>query len=219
MKSTNRLLVIATLSVSCLITANIIAVKLISFGPMVLPAAVIVFPISYLFGDIITEVYGFHWTRRIIWLGFACNLIFVFFSWLAGVLPVATAWEGQDAYNSILGYTPRILLASFAGYLVGEFTNSYIMARLKITTRGRWLWLRTISSTIVGEGLDTTLFIVIAFIATPAFTPLMILYHWASKVLIEVLATPLVYRIVAYLKRKDNLDTYDHKTNFNPFSL
>ena len=219
MKSTNRLLVIAALSVTCLITANVIAVKLISLGPIALPAAVIVFPLNYILGDIITEVYGYRWARRTIWLGFGCNLIFVFFSWLSGLLPAASFWENQEAYDTILGYTPRLLLASFTGYLVGEFVNSLILARLKVITRGRWLWLRTISSTIVGEGLDTALFIVIAFIATPAFTPLLILYHWAAKVLIEVLPTPLIYRVVAYLKHKDQIDTYDHKTDFNPFTL
>jgi len=219
MKSTNRLLIIAAMAVTCLITANIVAVKIIGFGPVVLPAAVIIFPLNYILGDIITEVYGYRWARRIIWLGFACNLIFVFFSWISGLLPSAPFWEGQEAYNTILGYTPRLLLASFAGYLVGEFSNSLIMARLKVSTKGRWLWLRTISSTVIGEGLDTTLFIVIAFIATPAFTPMLILYHWSAKVLIEVLATPIVYRAVAYLKHKDGVDTYDHKTNFNPFAL
>ncbi|MCL1885456.1 MAG: queuosine precursor transporter [Dehalococcoidia bacterium] len=219
MKSTNRLLIIAALSVTCLITANIIAVKLISLGPIALPAAVIVFPLNYILGDIITEVYGYSWARRIIWLGFGCNLIFVFFSWISGLLPSASFWENQGAYDAILGYTPRLLLASFAGYLVGEFVNSLILARLKIATHGRWLWLRTISSTIIGEGLDTALFITIAFIATPAFTPLLILYHWVAKVLIEILATPLTYRAVAYLKYKDKVDTYDHKTDFNPFIL
>ncbi|MCL2281110.1 MAG: queuosine precursor transporter [Dehalococcoidia bacterium] len=219
MKSTNRLLVIAALSVTCLITANIIAVKLISFGPVALPAAVIIFPLNYILGDIITEVYGFRWARRIIWLGFGCNLIFVCFSWIGGLLPHASFWENQEAYTSILGHTPRLLLASFTGYLVGEFTNSLIMARLKIATCGRWLWLRTISSSIVGEGLDTALFIIIAFIATPGFTPMLILYHWSAKVIIEILATPLIYRTVTYLKHKEQLDTYDHKTDFNPFTL
>ena len=219
MKSTNRLLVLAALSVTCLITANIIAVKVIGLGSVILPAAVLIFPLNYIFGDIITEVYGYRWARRVIWLGFSCNLIFVCFSWIGGLLPAAAVWDNQEAYDAILGYTPRLLLASFTGYLVGEFVNSIIMARLKIVTRGRWLWLRTISSTVVGEGLDTALFIIIAFIATPVFTPLLILYHWGAKVLLEVLATPLTYRAVAYLKRKDRIDTYDDTTNFNPFTL
>ena len=220
MKSTNRLLVIAALFVTCLITANIIAVKVISIGPtIVLPAAIIVFPLSYIFGDILTEVYGYRWARRIIWLGFACNLIFVIFAWLGGLLPAAPLWGKQASYNAILGYTPRLLLASFSGYLVGEFANSLIMARMKLATRGRWLWTRTIASTIVGEGLDSVIFLTIAYIATPSFTPWLYLYHWSGKVLIEMLATPLTYKAVGYLKRKEVVDIYDEKTNFNPFSF
>jgi uncharacterized integral membrane protein (TIGR00697 family) len=219
MKSTNRLLVIAAIFVTCLITANIIAVKVISLGQIVLPAAIIIFPLSYIFGDILTEVYGYRWARRIIWLGFGCNLIFVLFAWLGGLLPAAPFWGGQASYNAILGYTPRLLLASFAGYLVGEFANSLIMARMKLATRGRWLWTRTIGSTIVGQGLDSVIFLTIAYIATPPFTPMLYLYHWSGKVLIEVLATPLTYRAVAYLKRKEGVDTHDEKTNFNPFSF
>jgi uncharacterized integral membrane protein (TIGR00697 family) len=223
MKSTNRLLVIAALFVTCLITANIIAVKIISFNigsvQPVVPAAIIVFPLSYIFGDILTEVYGYRWARRIIWLGFACNLIFVIFAWLGGLLPTAPFWSQQPAYQAILGYTPRLLLASFSGYLIGEFANSLIMARMKLATRGRWLWTRTIASTLIGQGLDTAVFITIAFIATPSFTPMLIVYHWSGKVIIEVLATPLTYKAVAYLKGKEGVDTYDDKTNFNPFSF
>jgi uncharacterized integral membrane protein (TIGR00697 family) len=219
MKSTNRLLVISALFVTCLITANIIAVKVISFGQVILPAAIIVFPLSYIFGDILTEVYGYRWARRIIWLGFACNLIFVIFAWLGGLLPAAPFWGGQSSYQTILGYTPRLLLASFSGYLLGEFANSLIMARMKLATRGRWLWTRTIASTIVGEGLDSVIFLTIAYIATPSFTPWLYLYHWSGKVLIEVLATPLTYKAVDYLKRKEGVDTYDERTSFNPFSL
>jgi uncharacterized integral membrane protein (TIGR00697 family) len=219
MKATNRLLVLAAISITCLVTANIIGVKIISFGQVILPAAIIVFPLSYIFGDILTEVYGYRWARRIIWLGFACNLIFVMFAWLGEHLPAAPFWADQAAYRTILGYTPRLLLASFTGYLLGSFSNSMIMSRMKLATNGRWLWMRTISSTIVGEGLDTVAFIIIAFIATPAFTPMLILYHWGAKVLIEVLATPLTYRAVSYLKRKEGIDTYDEKISLNPFSF
>ncbi len=219
MKSTNRLLIIAAIFVTCLITANIIAVKIISFGEVFLPAAIIVFPLSYIFGDILTEVYGYRWARRIIWLGFACNLIFVIFAWLGGLLPAAPFWGGQASYKAILGYTPRLLLASFSGYLLGSFANSLIMARMKLATRGRWLWTRTITSTIVGEGMDTAIFIIIAFIVTPSFTPMLIVYHWSFKVLIEVLATPFTYMAVGYLKRKEGVDTFDQKTSFNPFAF
>ncbi len=212
-----RFLIIAAVFVTCLITANIIAVKIIGVGSIALPAAIIVFPISYIFGDILTEVYGYKQARRIIWLGFACNLIFVFFAWVGQQLPAAGFWGDQAAYESILGFAPRILAASFCGYLVGEFANSMILARMKVLTQGRWLWTRTVGSTIVGQGLDTTLFIIIAFIGTPSFAAIMILHHWLAKIAIEALATPLTYGAVNYLKKKEGLDVYDRQTNFNPF--
>lgn len=213
-----RLLYIAALFVTCLITANTIAVKLIAIGPFTLPAAVLVFPVSYIFGDILTEVYGFRWARRVIWLGFCCNIIFVLFVWIGGIMPAADPWKDQAAYNAILGLAPRVLLASFCGYLAGEFANSIVLSRLKVITHGRLLWLRTISSTIVGEGLDTAIFISIAF-AGPNFIPLMILYHWLFKVLIEIAATPLTYLSVNYLKKKESMDIFDEKVNLNPFSF
>jgi len=219
MSVSHRLVIFIALFITCLITANVIAVKVISLGPFFLPAAIFVFPLSYIFGDILTEVYGYRLARRVIWLGFICNLIFVFFAWVGQVLPAAPFWEGQEAYQSILGYTPRLLAASFLGYLVGEFVNSFILARMKVKTRGRWLWSRTIGSTIVGQGLDTSIFITVAFIGTPSFVPVMILYHWLAKTLIEALATPLTYVIVNSLKKKESIDTYDHDTRFNPFLI
>ncbi len=219
LKISPRLLVIVAIFVTCLITANVIAVKIVKFGPVVVPAAIFVFPVSYIFGDVLTEVYGYQWARRIIWLGFACNLVFVAFAWLGQLLPPADFWSGQSAYEQILGYTPRLLIASFCGYLAGEFTNSYVLARLKVLTRGRWLWTRTISSTIVGEGLDTALFITLAFAGTPSFLPVMILFHWLAKVGIEVVCTPFTYAAVGFLKEKEGTDTYDYRTNFNPFSI
>jgi len=219
MNVSHRLVIITTLFITCLITANVIAVKIISLGPFILPAAIFVFPLSYIFGDILTEVYGYRQARTVTWLGFACNLIFVIFVWIGQILPPASFWAGQEAYESILGYTPRLLAASFLGYLVGEFTNSFILARMKILTRGRWLWSRTIGSTVFGQGLDTTIFITIAFIGTPSFVPLMILYHWLAKTAIEVVATPFTYIMVNFLKKKESIDTYDYETNFNPFSF
>jgi len=214
-----RLVFITAIFITSLITANVIAVKIISLGPAVMPAAIFIFPLSYIFGDVLTEVYGYRWARKVIWLGFLCNLIFVVFAWIGQILPPAPFWTQQAAYESILGYTPRLLVASLGGYLVGEFANSLIMAKMKIMTGGRRLWSRTISSTIVGQGLDTTIFITLAFIGTPSFVPVMILYHWLAKTAIEVLATPLTYLIVAYLKRKDAVDVYDEDTNFNPFLI
>jgi uncharacterized integral membrane protein (TIGR00697 family) len=219
MKISYRLVIIIAVFITCLITANIIAVKVISLGPFTLPAAIFVFPISYIFGDVLTEVYGYHVARRVIWLGFICNLIFVFFAWIGQILPSADFWGDQQAYVSILGVTPRILAASFCGYLVGEFTNSYILSRMKILTKGRWLWSRTISSTIFGQALDTTLFITIGFIGTSATVPTMMLYHWVSKIGIEAIFTPVTYVLVNWLKHKESIDTYDYQTKYNPFTV
>lgn len=220
MKVTGRLMVISALFITCLITANTIGVKWTHVGTFALPAAVIVFPLSYIFGDILTEVYGYRWARRVIWLGFLSNLIFVVFAWLGGLLPPAPFWaENQQAYQTILGYTPRLLLGSVAGYLLGSFANALVLSRLKIRTVGRFLWLRTITSTIVGEGLDTAAFQVLAFAGTPYFTPVFILYHWWAKVSIEALATPFTYLVIGYLKREEKIDTYDDKISLNPFRI
>jgi hypothetical protein len=219
MKISYRLVIIIAVFITCLITANIIAVKIISLGPVVLPAAIFVFPVSYIFGDVLTEVYGFRVARKVIWLGFLCNLIFVFFAWIGQILPGAGFWEGQGAYVSILGYTPRLLIASFAGYLVGEFVNSFVLSRMKVLTKGRWLWSRTIGSTVVGQAFDTSLFITLAFIGTSSFAPIMIFNHWWAKVLIEAIATPATYAIVKWLKQKESIDTYDTRTSYNPFLI
>jgi uncharacterized integral membrane protein (TIGR00697 family) len=209
---------IAAVFVTCLITANIIAVKLILFLGFLVPAGIIVFPLSYLFGDILTEVYGYGAARRVIWLGFACNLLAVIAIYIGGIAPAAPFWQGQVAYNTILGFAPRLLLASFTAYLVGEFTNSFVLARLKIATRGRWLWTRTIGSTLIGEGFDTLIFISIAFWGIiPASAMLQaILTQWIFKVVYEIVATPFTYVVVGFLKRKECIDTYDYRTNFSP---
>ena len=137
-------IVLVAIFITCLITANIIAVKIIAVFGFMLPAAIIIFPISYIVGDVLTEVYGYKQARKVIWLGFFCNLIAVVAIWLGLILPAASFWEGEDAYRRILGYTPRLLLASFIAYLAGEFANSFILAKMKIATQGRWLWMRTI---------------------------------------------------------------------------
>ena len=215
----HRFVVVAGVFITCLIIANIIAVKLISIGGLILPAAIIIFPVSYIFGDILTEVYGYRWARRVIWLGFFCNLLAVLAIWLGGLLPSAPVWGSQQAYETILGYAPRLLIASFIAYLVGEFANSFILAKMKIRTKGRWLWTRTIGSTIVGQGLDSTVFIIVAFAGTQPWGILgtMILTHWLVKTGYEALATPFTYVVVNYLKKKEGIDTYDYDTSFNPF--
>src|SRR5712664_2771080 len=150
-----RFLSCAALFITCLLTANTIAAKLIVVGGVVLTAGIVIFPISYVVGDVLTEVWGYAAARRVIWLGFACNALMVAAVWIGGELPPAPFWRGQAAYQEILGQTPRILAASFLAYLVGELANAYVLAKLKIATGGRWLWVRTIVSTIVGEGLDS----------------------------------------------------------------
>jgi uncharacterized integral membrane protein (TIGR00697 family) len=223
-----RFVVVAALFITCLITANIIAVKLMTLGvgpvrlggfefPAPLPAAIIIFPLSYIIGDILTEVYGYRQARRVIWLGFLCNLIAVIAFWLAGLIPPFQP-DVQVAYERILGYTPRILVASFAAYLVGEFANSFVLAKMKIRTKGRFLWTRTIGSTIVGQGLDASVFIAIAFGGKEpaALIGGMILTHWLVKTGYEAAATPFTYAVVNYLKRKESIDTYDYDTDFNP---
>src|SRR5690349_21808540 len=212
---------IAALFVTCLITANIIAVKLLFLFGFPVPAGIIIFPLSYLFGDVLTEVYGYGAARRVIWLGFACNLLVVVAIYVAGLAAPAPFWQNQAAYNTILGFTPRLLLASFAAYLVGEFTNSFVLAKLKIATQGRWLWTRTIGSTFIGEGLDTIIFISIAFwgIIPGSLMLQAILTQWIFKVVYEVLATPFTYWVVGFLKRRENIDTFDYETNFSPFQF
>jgi uncharacterized integral membrane protein (TIGR00697 family) len=216
-----RFVIIAAFFVTCLLTANILIVKQISIGGLVLPAAIIIFPLNYIFGDVLTEVYGYKQARFIIWIGFACNLLTVLAFWIGGLLPPAPVFDAQSSYDRILGSTPRFLLASFLAYLVGEFANSYILAKMKVATRGRWLWSRTIGSTIVGQGLDTLIVLTIAFAGSLPLSVLgvMMLSHWLLKTMYEVIATPFTYMLVNYLKRKENCDIYDYETDFNPLSV
>lgn len=216
--------ILAGLFVTSLIVANIIAVKLIALpGGLFVPAGVVIFPLSYLFGDVLTEVYGYAAARRVIWLGFGCNLIAVIAFLVAVGLPPAPFWQEQPAFSAILGFTPALLIASFCAYLVGEFLNSFVLAKLKIMTKGRWLWTRTIGSTLIGEGADTIVFITLAFGVAAGLTASevlrAILVQWAFKVLYEIVATPLTYAIVNALKRREGIDYFDTHTNFSPIVL
>jgi len=219
--------VVTALFVTTLVVSNIIAVKLISVWTLVLPAAVILFPIAYIIGDILTEVYGYEKARKVIWTGFFCNLVAVLAIWLAGRLIPPPFWTlgvfdspqtAQQAYDAVLGFAPRLLLASFLAYLVGEFLNSFVLAKLKVRTEGRYLWLRTIGSTIVGQGADSAVFITIAFWGVfPAFAiGQAILSQWLFKVAFETLATPFTYWVVNALKRSEGVDVFDRETNFSP---
>lgn len=222
--------IVTGIFVTSLVISNIIAVKLVNIFGLYLPAAVILFPIAYIFGDVLTEVYGYARARQVIWTGFFCNLLAVGAIWIAGLLPPAPFWAlgpfesppaAQQAYQRILGFTPRLLLASFIAYLIGEFLNSFVMAKLKIRTEGRLLWLRTISSTIVGEGADSAVFITVAFWGIFPVNAIgqAILSQWLFKVTYETLATPLTYLVVNWLKRAENMDYFDRDTDFKPLTI
>lgn len=217
-----RFLALAAFFVTTLVVSNIIAVKLVLIGGLLLPAAIVVFPVSYILGDVLTEVYGYRAARRVIWLGFACNLLAVAAISVGQALPPAPFWaDNQLAYERILGATPRLLAASFAAYLVGEFANAAVLSRLKVATRGRWLWLRTIGSTLIGQGLDSLVFLSLAFAGTLSGDALAaaILTQWAVKVAYEAAATPLTYAVVNFLKRREGIDVYDRETGLNPVKL
>jgi uncharacterized integral membrane protein (TIGR00697 family) len=214
----HRFVTVVAIFVTCLITANITAVKLLDIGGIVMDAGTLIFPVSYIFGDVLTEVYGFRTARRVIWLGFLCNLLAVAAISLGGALPAAEFWNGQQEYERILGYAPRILAASFCAYLVGELANSIVLARLKVATNGRFLWLRTISSTVVGQGLDSLVFVTLAFAFTIPTNAILgiIVTQWAIKSVYEAAATPFTYFVVNRLKRTEGVDVYDRDTSFNP---
>ncbi len=210
-------LIIAVVYVTCLLLSNLIAGKMWAVsGSVTVPASVILFPITYIFGDIFTEVYGFHKARIIIWLGFACSFFAVGIYLITIALPHPEYWEHQEAYATVMGTTPRVALASFVGYLFGEFSNSMVLSRMKVLTKGKNLWLRTILSTLVGEGFDSVIFIVIAFGGTIDRAALlsMILFQYLFKVGFEVVFTPLTYLVVGWLKKVEKLDTYDYNVKY-----
>lgn len=212
---------LTSLFVTCLLISNIIASKLMQVGGIVLPSAVILFPVTYILADVFTEVYGFKKTRMVIWIGFAANAFMSLVFLIVIALPHPSFFANQAAYATVLGSTPRVLAASLAGYWAGEFSNSIVLSVLKKATKGRYLWTRTISSTIVGEGLDTILFISIAFVGTmpgPALLQMM-LAQYLFKVSYEVVCTPLTYLVVGFIKRKEQIDTFDMGVAYNPFRL
>jgi hypothetical protein len=213
-------LVIVGLYVMALVVSNIVAVKIVEVGGRQFDAGTVLFPLVYVIGDIVTEVYGFRRARLVIWIGFLANLVAVGAIQLAIRLPSAGFWEeNQAAFETVLGTTWRLFVASLAAYLVGEFTNSYVLSRLKVATKGRFLWLRTISSTVAGQGLDSLVFSVIAFAGTGIDLTNQIVTIWVIKVVWEIVATPLTYAAVGALKRHEGVDVYDVHTRFNPFSF
>ncbi|RUT12935.1 transporter [Chroococcidiopsis cubana SAG 39.79] len=218
-KSYKHLDAIATLFVTVLLISNITSTKIVSLGWFTFDGGTLIFPLSYIFGDILTEVYGYSRSRKVIWLGFFCAFLMAVTFSLVGALPPAADWKYQEAYHQILGSTPRIVAASLIAYWVGEFSNSFILAKLKILTRGKWLWTRTIGSTLVGQVLDTVIFILIAFfgIVPNSVIWALIVSNYLFKCGIEILFTPMTYMVTNWLKRQEQEDYYDTNTNFNPF--
>jgi len=225
---------IMALFVTVLIMSNILSsAKIVDWGislfgiPLAFDAGTILFPVSYIFGDILTEVYGYRRSRRVIWMGFACLIISSLLLHVVKLMPGEALWEktaGQAAYNAILsGMTSGgIVLASLLGYWLGEFSNSYVLAKMKILTGGRWLWTRTVGSTLVGEGIDTLAFVAVAVlfgVFPAALFVTLALTNYLFKVGVEVLMTPVTYAAVGALKQVEQEDCYDRGTNFNPFRI
>jgi uncharacterized integral membrane protein (TIGR00697 family) len=212
---------IMALFVAVLLISNIASSKIVKLGPFTFDGGTLLFPISYIFGDILTEVYGYRRSRRVIWVGFGCAALMAIVLAIVGALPPADGWEYQKAYEAILGTTPRIVLASLIAYFAGEFSNSYTLAKMKILTQGRWLWTRTIGSTLIGEGVDTILFVTIAFAGTLPWALFwsIVVSNYVFKVGLEAVMTPITYRITNFLKREEKEDVYDVDTDFNPFRL
>lgn len=203
--------------------AKIAQLDLPLLGAVTFGAGVLFFPISYVFGDILTEVYGYARARRVIWAGFAGLGFASLMTTIVVALPPAPFWSHQGAYEIAFGNTPRIVAASMLAYFCGEFVNSYVLAKMKLATRGRWLWTRTIGSTIAGEAVDSALFYPLAFYGAGIIPddklPLVMVAQFLAKVGVEVMLTPVTYKIVKFLKRAEQEDYYDRDTDFSPFAL
>ena len=221
---------LTTAFVVILLVSNLVAQKVFRLGTLNLGShhivlstsgAMVLFPITYIFGDVFTEIYGYAASRRAIWLGFFGTALLYAISAIVIALPPDPEFKNQQAFVTVFGILPRILIASLLAFWAGEFANSYTMAKLKLLTKGRWLWTRTVGSTIVGQAVDTTLVILITFAGT--FTPHklieIIVFGYLLKVAYEVAATPLTYLVIYWLKRAEHVDTFDTHTNFNPFKF
>jgi hypothetical protein len=208
--------------VTVLLCSGVIGVQKVSkIGSFEFGTAILFFPLSYIFGDVLTEVYGYARSRRVIWAGFSALIFAAFMSWFVVKMPASPGWAGQTCYESIFGNTPRIVFASLGAFWAGEFANSFVLAKMKVRTDGRWLWMRTIGSTIVGEGVDSLIFYPLAFLGVwpDWLVAKVMMSNYAMKVGWEAVATPVTYQIVRFLKRAEHEDYYDRDTNFNPFTL
>ncbi len=221
MKAYRYLDVITAAFTTVLILSNITSTKIVSIGSISFDGGTILFPLAYIFGDILTEVYGYARARRVIWTGFAMNIFMVIAFWIVGNLPAAADWVLQSSYDAILGVVPRIVLGSLIAYLCGEFLNSYVLAKMKVRMAGKKLWARALGSTIVGEGVDTTVFLLIAFAGVLPWPLLGVIWltNYIFKIAVEIVLLPITYRVVGYLKKAEQEDAYDRDTNFNPLRM
>jgi len=213
---------VMALFVTVLLCSNVIgAAKVCTVWGFTFGAGVLFFPISYIFNDVLTEVYGYARARKVVWAGFGAIVFASFMSWVVLTLPPAIGWNDQRAYESVFGQTPRIVFASLTAFFVGEFANSYVLAKMKILTSGRFLWSRTIGSTIVGEGVDSLVFYPLAFLGVweNQLVLTVMVSNYTIKVLWEAIVTPFTYRVVGFLKRAEQEDYYDIGTDFTPFSI
>jgi len=211
--------------VAVLIVSNLASsAKIVMLGPFTFDGGTLLFPISYIFGDVLAEVYGYSVARRVIWTGFGASALFSLTVWVVGLLPPEPEWSqrvGMEAYNAVLGSTARIVIASLIAYWCGSFANAFVLAKLKVITRGRWLWVRTLGSTLVGEFVDTALFVTLAFAGEMSAVVLwnVLASNYVFKVGVEALFTPITYLVVGWLKRAEGVDVFDVHTDFNPFAL
>jgi queuosine precursor transporter len=206
--------------VAILLLSNVIgAAKPAQLWGFTFGAGILFFPLSYIIGDVLTEVYGYARARRCVWAGFAAVFFMAFMSWVVVSLPPAPGWAGQAAYESVFGQVPRIVLASIAAFWAGELVNAFVLAKMKMWTQGRHLWSRTIGSTIFGQGIDSLIFYPLAFggIWETKTVISVMTVNWALKVLWEILLTPVTYAVVGFLKRREGVDVFDEGTNFSPF--
>lgn len=204
-----------------LVLSNVIgAAKLSTVAGFTFGAGILFFPLSYVIGDVLTEVYGYARARRVIWAGFAALVFMAVMSFVVVTLPPSDSWTGQDAYEQVFGQVPRIVLASITAFWAGEFINSYVMAKMKVWTRGEKLWTRTIGSTVVGQGVDSLLFYPIAFLGVweTSDVVLVMVTNWALKVGWEAVLTPVTYRVVGFLKKREGVEIFDTDTDFSPFA-
>jgi hypothetical protein len=210
--------------VGILILSNILAAKMVQIGPFVFDGGTLLFPLSYIFGDCLTEVYGYKASRKVIWTGFAMIILMAVNIWIIGYLPAEKSWVFQDSYNNILMMVPRIVLASLCGFFAGEFSNSFVLSKMKVLTNGKHLWMRTIGSTVVGEFVDSLLFVMIAFLGLYPTSVLIVMAisNYLFKTFIEVVFTPITYAVIRFMKKQEGIDTFDtgyKSKDYNPFVL